>query len=151
MFTYVAKCTNNYISVPSTPVDHVEVILPVVVAKTDESFIFSTTKLLPLLPEKIKSIKVYIQDLKYEVINGYVIIDVTVRQDVFYVSESKIMVESFLDTFSRSLSIPQAKKGMHIKADTDVEVFYKNFEFEIFEKLLINLNIQLLEYRNIVL
>lgn len=151
MFTHVVKCTGNYISVPSTPLEPLEVMVPVVIAKSEKSFIFTTTKYLPVTPQKIKSIDSYIKNLKFEVVKGFVIYDVTVCQKVFYVYSDRVMMQSYCDVFSGSIPIPNAKKGLEVKADTGVEIFYNSHDLDILEQVLINMRLQLLEYRNIVL
>ena len=149
MFTHVVKCTGNYISVPSTPLEPLEVMVPVVIAKSEKSFIFTATKYLPVTPQKIKSIDSYIKNLKFEVVKGFVIYDVTVCQKVFYVYSDRVMMQSYCDVFG--VYTDSQCKRFGGKSGYRVEIFCNSHDFDILEQVLINMRLQLLEYRNIAL
>jgi len=145
VFTCVAKCTNNFIRVPAISPGPLEVILPIVMAKKEQSFLFSTVKPLPAVPIRIRDIKV-----NFNVIENFVIFDLEISQDVFYVVDGRVMVQGFSDVFSGSMPVPGARKGMEVRADVEAEIFYSS-DSSIFEQVLVNMSLQLIEYRNIIL
>lgn len=151
VFTCVAKCTNNFIRVPAVSPGPLEVILPVVIAKKDQSFLFSTVKPLPALPIRIRDIKLNVSQVNFNVIENFVIFDSQISQDVVYIVDGRVTVQGFSDVFSGAMPVPGARKGMEVRADVGAEIFYNISGSSIFEQVLVNMSLQLIEYRNIIL
>ncbi|AYO29274.1 MAG: hypothetical protein PWR06_1288 [Thermoanaerobacteraceae bacterium] len=151
MFTHVAKCINNFIRVPPISPGPLEVILPVVIAKKEQSFLFSTVKPLPAVPKNIREIKPYVNQVNFNIMKNFVIFDLEISQDVFYVIDGRVMVQGFSDVFSDAIPVPGAREGMEVRADVEAEIFYNSSDSSIFEQVLVNMSLQLIEYRNIIL
>jgi hypothetical protein len=147
----VAKCINNFIRVPPISPGPLEVILPVVIAKKEQSFLFSMVKSLPAFPIRIRDIKLNVSQVNFNVIKNFVIFDLEISQDVVYVVDGRVMVQGFSDVFSGAMPVPGARKGMEVRADVEAEIFYNSSGSSIFEQVLVNMSLQLIEYRNIML
>jgi hypothetical protein len=147
----VAKCINNFIRVPPISPGPLEVILPVVIAKKEQSFLFSMVKSLPAFPIRIRDIKLYVRQVNFNVIENFVIFDLEISQDVVYVVDGRVMVQGFSDVFSDAMPVTGARKGMEVRADVEAEIFYNSSGSSIFEQVLVNMSLQLIEYRNIIL
>lgn len=150
VYTHVAKCTENFIRVPPAP-GPLEVRLPVVVAKKEASFLFTQEKTLPEIPEGIKKIETSLQSSKFVVIKGYVIFEITASQDVYYICRDMVKLFTTPCFFTGSVPVPEAQEGMEVIPRISIKIYYTNSGARISERVLINIELQCIEYRNIFL
>lgn len=148
MYTHVAKCTGNFIRVPPAP-EPLEVRLPVVVAKKEVSFLFAQEKNLPEIPEGIKKIETSLQSSKFVVIKGYVIFEITASQDVYYIFRDMVKLFTTPCSFTGSVPVPEAQEGMEVIPRISIRIYYTNSGARISERVLISIQLQCIEYRNI--
>ncbi|AEE90972.1 hypothetical protein [Tepidanaerobacter acetatoxydans] len=149
MFTHVAKCTNNFIRVPPRPVGPIEVRLPVVVAKKNISFLIPIRNSLPDIPEKIKKVDFLVEKVSFHIVKGLVMFDIEFLEDIYYVYNGIVKNAAFYELFSDSVSIPEAKSHMEVIYNIDTHLTYKTFEKDILKQIVVNMYIELIEYRNI--
>lgn len=150
VYTHVAKCTGNFIRVPPAP-GPLEVRLPVIVAKKEASFLFPQEKSLPEIPDGIKKIEISFRGYKFTVIKGYVIFEIAAYQDVYYVCRDVVKLFTAPGFFTGNIPVSEAKEGMEVIPEISMGIFYTSYGARISEQVLINMRLQCIEYRNIII
>ncbi|MDN5330969.1 MAG: hypothetical protein PWP45_194 [Tepidanaerobacteraceae bacterium] len=146
MYTHVAKCTDNFIRVP-TVTGPLEIRLPVVVAKKEDSFLFAQEKTLPEIPNGIKKIETFIKSHKFVAVKGYVIFEIIAFQDIYYIRGDLVKFFTTPCFFAGSIPVSEAHEEIEVIPQIFTRVCFTNSGARISELVLINVKLQCIEYR----
>ncbi len=149
MFTNVAKCTGNFIKVPARPCPGLEEVrLPVIIAKKNISLLFPVKNSLPGIPEKVKGIDLLVHNSEFEVVKGLIIFNLVLKEDIHYVHKNIVKNAVFYDQFSFPVFIKKARPNMDAVYDISTNCTYTILNQCISKQIIIDIYIELIEYRN---
>lgn len=149
MYTHIAKCTGNFIRVPEIITEKLKMRVPVIITRQEYSDLLVTDFELPLKTKGIKDVKTKLNYIKFNMFDGGFSFNGEIIHEVYFILNKKVMYQEFSEQFSGYLSIEEVNEKMYVCYTCDFFEIPKLIGNILHNKTLINLNLEILELRDI--